>query len=103
LAEIAKGSRTFAEDAARALAAVVNDPDAGKERMIQGHIANEEGSEPETATQRMDAWIDRMLADPELEKTLTARQRIGIGHRMKEREVEKRVAEEAEATASGDA
>jgi hypothetical protein len=100
--ELAEGMRRSGEDAAAAQAALLADKSAGKERMIQGHIANGDGVEPETATDRMDAWIDRMLADPTLEATLTAQQRMSVGHRLAEREVEKRVAEEEEALASGD-
>jgi hypothetical protein len=86
-------------DAAAALAALAADPDAGTTRMVAGHRANDLTPEPETDLERMDRWIDRVQVDPELEKTLTPQQRMSIGHRKAEREVEARIAEEDAANA----
>lgn len=92
LAEIAAGMAAQGEDKAAAQAALLADKDAGAARLRQ---AERDGMpEQENPWDTSEAFVDRVLADPELEKSLTAQQRLAIGHRLAERKLQQEIAEE---------
>jgi hypothetical protein len=98
LAEYAEGMRRSGQDKAAAAVALRDDPNAGKERL---RLAERDGmAGQEDPWDQTERFIDRVLADPELEKTLTPLQRIGMGHRLDERKMEAEFAAE-EAAANG--
>jgi hypothetical protein len=102
LAEIARGMRATGEDAAAAQAALVADPDAGHARLVEGHRTN--GETPDDREWDPDAGIlEKALNDPEwADEHLTAQQRIGLGHVIRDRELEEQVKAE-DAANSGSA
>jgi hypothetical protein len=92
LGEIAAGMRASGENAAAAQAALRADQDAGKERLRQA--PRDDMPEPETEQERMDRFVDHAMSDKAFYDTLSAQQRIGIGHRLRDRELEAKVREE---------
>jgi hypothetical protein len=92
--KLGDGMRAQSNDAALAAAKLATQNAPGIEHIIEGHRLNGETPEPISNDEATERFIDQVLKDPELEKTLTSQQRIAMGHRLAERKLMQEMAEE---------
>jgi hypothetical protein len=97
LRELAEGMAASGQDKAAVQAALEADQDAGKARLRTA--PRDEEHEREDPWVTSEAFVDRVLADPELEKSLTSLQRLAVGHRLDERKLQAEIAAEEAANA----